>query len=1756
MSVQHYIDSLFQPPGTSHDSDWEALIAGLESTHLAFDNDAELSEPVFETSPWPSVLDYITDSPAAPPAPPTPPPAEPEPVVASGSSSVVKEDLIDRLRRHIPATYNSLVNLLSTPRSNDDIQLELIEIMGFEGDGLSLVEELLQPGARDKVVQGSMRSVTARQIGYQPGTKNGRSEKSAYTPARMTLKGKVKDRKHVINLAEIGSAEDIERRLQEQLEGPKAMFANDGRRVVEQEVLPHVYTATGSKSVPLSHGGTYALPEGTKREIGDYFEEVVIPPARIVPPKSTERPVKIAELPPLAKGCFPKYVQLNRMQSIVQPTAMNTNENMLICAPTGAGKTDVAIMAILRVLTQHVTPGRSTHPSGFNVDRDAFKIIYVAPMKALAAEITAKFSKRLAWLGIRVRELTGDMQLTRQEIEETQIIVTTPEKWDVVTRKPTGEGELASKVKLLIIDEVHLLAEDRGAVIETIVARTLRQVESSQSLIRIVGLSATLPNYVDVGDFLRVNRYQGLFYFDASFRPVPLEQHFIGVSGKPRSNISARNMDRAVFERVSELVQQGHQVMVFVHARRETVKTATTLKEMAIEEGVSTFFEATDHPRWDMYQRELSKSKNKEMKELFNSGFGIHHAGMLRSDRNMMEKMFEDNAINVLCCTSTLAWGVNLPAHAVVIKGTQVYDSNKGSFMDLSVLDVLQIFGRAGRPGYATSGVGFIVTTGDKLSHYVQAVLSQNAIESKFIPGLTDSLNAEISLGTITNVHEAIQWLSYTYLFVRMKRNPFIYGMPHDVIKDDPQLGNKRNELITQAARILSNDGKMIRHEEMTNAFSITDLGRIAAKYYIKWPTIVHFNTKFNPRMSNADLFQMLCEATEFEQIQLRESEVEELELIVSSGVIPLEVAGGAVSKRNKVNILLQSHISNVYLQDFALVSDAAFVAQNAGRIIRALLEIALSRHWANCAYLLVDLSKCIERRQWVYDHGLAQLKVLQRETMHKLNQYTPDDMTISDFRHMTPAQLGEFIHLNERHGQAVLDAAMIFPTVALGYKLRPVSHDLLQITVTVTPQFRWNAKISGSSEPFYVWAQDEEGLNIYQWRSVRILPSTTVVDIEFVLPFEDRPPESISIVSISDKWLWSYEQLHIPLNHLVMPPPAPPRTDMLSIPFLRLACLQDPELEKGYKKGVEMLNAIQSQAFWTMYNTSVNALVSAPVGSGKSLLGEIAVWNAFRHDPAAIVLIVVPERHAVYEAIARLRSVLPASRNVATTPLLKSTDFDRLASPSGGAIGITTPHAMMTHASIDQVLCLSRLALYVLEDLHLLDELYELCVAKILSFARAARTRIVGLASSLGDPTDLAAWLGLDAGPFDEDGDRVASAPPALYSFGPADRSGAISTSIKTFSIPHGPTLLRSMVKPTYDILKQSPGGAVVFVPSERSCITVAADLVTQSGTEMDLDGLLTTPRDQVEPFVERLKDRRMYEPILHGVGYITRDTAPSDLALVLELFASKILRALIVPRQACWTLPVRGDTVIVMGAQYVQTTKPPPAKPGTTAKRDARPERHVLGYSRTELVKMQGFASTSAAPTAPGGRMFVMCQGEQHVAIARTLKEGLPLESRLLSMLKRRNAPSYAPDPRAVQVLTDMFTGRKAPPLPQRDRPRGIDTRKRDMMDILNWSFFTARYKNNPNYYDIHRDIEVEQVSRAVDVWFDEIDGIVLNTGSTSPWESREGSAEEEEGNAAAPGVNGVDDQGVEEEIAKGVADTGAAEEAEEGQQANGGV
>jgi replicative superfamily II helicase len=227
--------------------------------------------------------------------------------------------------------------------------------------------------------------------------------------------------------------------------------------------------------------------------------------------------------------------------------------------------------------------------------------------------------------------------------------------------------------------------------------------------------------------------------------------------------------------------------------------------------------------------------------------------------------------------------GVNLPAYAVIIKGTQVYDATKGGFVDLSILDVLQIFGRAGRPQYEDKGVGYILTSHDKLSHYVSAVTQQFPIESRFAENLTDNLNAEIALGTVTNLDEAVRWLSYTYLYVRMRKNPFHYGLTWKDVGDDPTLVQRRRDLIIMAAKVLCK-AQMIVFDENTGYFTAKDLGRIASLFYIKTASVEIFNGLLRPRMTEADALSMLSMSNEFENIKVRDEELFELKKLEHDG--------------------------------------------------------------------------------------------------------------------------------------------------------------------------------------------------------------------------------------------------------------------------------------------------------------------------------------------------------------------------------------------------------------------------------------------------------------------------------------------------------------------------------------------------------------------------------------------------------------------------------------------------------------------------------------------------------------------------------------------------------------------------------------------------------------------------------------------------------------------------------------------------------
>ena len=871
------------------------------------------------------------------------------------------------------------------------------------------------------------------------------------------------------------------------------------------------------------------LPAGCKRSDDKKMEEMTIPapakpPAEII---SRFKLIKIQDLDEIAQIGFAGVQQLNQVQSIVFDAAYNSNENLLVCAPTGAGKTNIAMLAILHQVKTNLNPDGS-------LKLNDFKIVYIAPMKALVAEMVENFGKKLKSFGILVKELTGDMQMTKAEIAKTQMIVTTPEKWDVITRKSTGV-QLLQLVRLTIIDEVHLLESDRGPVLEALVARIIRHVESVQRMSRLVGLSATLPNYVDVAQFLGVSLNKGMFMFDSRFRPVPLELSFVGIKAT-QSAQQNMDMDEVLYDKVEKLVSQGHQVMVFVHTRNGTYKTATQMIKESGYRGEGKLFLVDD------FSAEVSKAtkfaRNKLLTELIPLGFAIHHAGLLRHDRNLVENLFRTGGIKVLCCTSTLAWGVNLPAHAVVIRGTEMYDPSHGAYVDISMLDVMQIFGRAGRPQYDSSGYACIITSHDKLPHYLSMLTNQFPIESNFMKFITDNLNAEIVAGTVTDVSEGMYWLGYTYLFVRMKKNPLAYGLSYEDLKRDPTLQDKKQKLIVDSALELA-QAKMIEYDEETQRFTPTDLGKTASYYYIKYDTIVTFNELIRPDMMEDKLLRMLCQAQEFDQLKTREDEVDEL-LFLQRSCCKLNVPDTVDQRTGKVNILLQAFLSRARMDSFSLSSDVNFVQQNIVRLVRGIFEYSRKTGWALLAHKTLLLAKMLDKRMWNFESPFHQFnkREIDEESLKRLDQN--QRLTVSRIKdELDDDEVGRLIR-NHAKGKVVRQMSRLFPMLVMNPKITviqemPDSSVIVTVSVFLIPDFTWNDYYHGKLQAFWFWLHDDHDFLIYH--SDYVIFTKTHVDEkkEHEVCCTIRLKERFEYVMIhvdSDYWLGCESDLQVPVDY------------------------------------------------------------------------------------------------------------------------------------------------------------------------------------------------------------------------------------------------------------------------------------------------------------------------------------------------------------------------------------------------------------------------------------------------------------------------------------------------------------------------------------------------------------------------------------------------------------------------------------------------
>ena len=190
-------------------------------------------------------------------------------------------------------------------------------------------------------------------------------------------------------------------------------------------------------------------------------------------------------------------------------------------------------------------------------------------------------------------------------------------------------------------------------------------------------------------------------------------------------------LDHKLFSLIKENASRKP-VLIFCNTRKACLAAATQ---------IAKDFKAASSRAWNVKASNIcAQLSDKKLKDLAASGIAFHHAGLATPDRKLVEKAFLQGELMVIATTSTLSTGVNLPAHVVIIKGTNQWDFNSGS-IPYTDLDIIQMLGRAGRPQFDKNGVSIILTELENKSKYERLVHSQTVLESSLHKNLAGHIN-------------------------------------------------------------------------------------------------------------------------------------------------------------------------------------------------------------------------------------------------------------------------------------------------------------------------------------------------------------------------------------------------------------------------------------------------------------------------------------------------------------------------------------------------------------------------------------------------------------------------------------------------------------------------------------------------------------------------------------------------------------------------------------------------------------------------------------------------------------------------------------------------------------------------------------------------------------------------------------------------------------------------------------------------------
>ena len=764
------------------------------------------------------------------------------------------------------------------------------------------------------------------------------------------------------------------------------------------------------------------------------------------------------------------FPTLNKVQDECFDLLFKSDERALITSPTGSGKTLLFELGIARIIKQNYNLSTKSY-----INKN-FKIIYIAPIKSLCQEKTfewkIKYSKNP--LELNVTEYTSDSEyLNINLLNNSNIILTTPEKFDVLTRKWKDISSFISNISLLLIDEIHILNDEhRGATLEAIIARIklLKNMENFKQTnlekIRIIAVSATIPNISDVAEFLGVKgneetrENKGLKIFGDEYRPVKVERIVIGYKRN-------KNQNEFVFEkyldyRISSIIEkysEGKPTLIFCQTQKGTINSAKQLVN-DYHEGKLLCMKLDIQTKKILNQISTSIN-NKQLSNFVKFGIAFHNAGLSLNDRQIIEENFKLNAIKIICTTSTLSQGVNLPARLVIIKSTNCYRGHNIGYCEYNKMEIDQMCGRAGRPQYDNKGIAIIMTESYKKDKFEN--LSNEKIESHLKLNIVEHINAEIATGIIKDIETGLIWIKNTFMYIRMIKEPSKFGIKAQFKKPVGKvIVEYLRNLIQKTFKDLS-ESSLIEIKENKIVYPLK-LCKKMSKNYVRFETMKVINRMMQEQKGRCivgnqviqQIIDILSKSEEFKNLRAKMEERKTLNELNKEPIseIRFKLKGAIDTGPKKAYLLIQSALSGKVLENWELRKQQNEICQTSLRILNCMRQFYKDLDDSKGYLITLLISKSLDKGMW--PDSCYIIKQLPRigdkfsRCLHRAGYTSFEKLREEN----NPRTIENICGKNPPFGNIILDAAKSLPIMNFKHEI-DFYKDIYKIILDINCQ--WN---------------------------------------------------------------------------------------------------------------------------------------------------------------------------------------------------------------------------------------------------------------------------------------------------------------------------------------------------------------------------------------------------------------------------------------------------------------------------------------------------------------------------------------------------------------------------------------------------------------------------------------------------------------------------------------------------------------------------